>query len=370
MHTVHVNLAERSYPIYIASGLLDDPQWLAHLRGGRQVMIVTNTAVGPLYQARLERTLAKHHPGGEVRSVVLPDGEEHKTLAVMNDIITALLQNRFDRGCTLLALGGGVVGDITGFAAACYQRGVDYLQFPTTLLAQVDSAVGGKTAVNHALGKNMIGAFYQPRAVVADMGTLRTLPERELRAGIAEVIKYGLIRDVEFFNWLEGNLEALLRRDDAALAFAVARSCSNKAEVVAGDEREAGARALLNLGHTFGHAVETGLGYGKWLHGEAVAAGMAMAADLSHRLGWLSQDEVARIRALLKRAHLPAAAPASLDAAQLRELMTVDKKTQAGRLRLVLLKHIGEAVVTADFEVPALMGTLQTCRATDVISGA
>ncbi|HTT07576.1 MAG TPA: 3-dehydroquinate synthase [Gammaproteobacteria bacterium] len=369
MHTVHVNLAERGYPIYIAPGLLDDPKWLAHLRG-RQVMIVTNTIVGPLYQARVEHTLAKHHPGCEVRSVVLPDGEEHKTLAVMSEIVTALLQNRFDRGCALLALGGGVVGDLTGFAAACYQRGVDHLQFPTTLLAQVDSAVGGKTAVNHALGKNMIGAFHQPRAVVADTATLHTLPERELHAGLAEVIKYGLIRDAEFFNWLENNLDVLLRRDDAALAYAIARSCRNKAEVVAADEREAGGRALLNLGHTFGHAIETGLGYGVWLHGEAVGAGMAMAADLSHRLGWLSQVDAARIRALLKRAHLPAAAPASLDAARLRELMAVDKKTQAGRLRLVLLRRIGEAVVTADFETAALMTTLRTCCATDATSAA
>lgn len=369
MHTVHVNLAERSYPIYIAPGLLDDPKWIAHLRG-RQVMIVTNTTVGPLYQARVERTLKDHQAHCEVRNVVLPDGEEYKTLTVMHEIVTALLQNRFERGCTLLALGGGVVGDITGFAAACYQRGVDYLQFPTTLLAQVDSAVGGKTAVNHELGKNMIGSFHQPRAVVADTGTLRTLPDRELRAGLAEVIKYGLIRDAEFCDWLERNLDALLRRDDAALAYAIARSCRNKAEVVAADERESGERALLNLGHTFGHAIETGLGYGVWLHGEAVAAGMALAADLSSRLGWLSRADVARIRALLARAGLPAAAPASLDPPHFRELMAVDKKAQAGRLRLVLLKRIGEAVVTADYEAPILMTTLQNCRAEAVISAA
>ncbi len=362
MRTIHVNLGERSYPIYIAPGLLDDPAWIAHLRG-RQVMIVTNTTVGPLYQARLEGALARHLAGCEVRSVALPDGEEYKTLAVMNDIVTALLQNRFDRGCTLLALGGGVVGDIAGFAAACYQRGVDYLQFPTTLLAQVDSAVGGKTAVNHELGKNMIGSFHQPRAVVADTATLRTLPEREFRAGLSEVIKYGLIRDAEFFDWLEGNLEALLRRDDDALVHAISRSCRNKAEVVAADEREAGGRALLNLGHTFGHAIETGLGYGAWLHGEAVAAGMAMAADLSHRLGWLGRTELERIRDLLRRASLPAAAPSSLDAASLRELMAVDKKIQTGRLRLVLLRRIGEAAVTSDFEAPALMATLRDCRA-------
>jgi 3-dehydroquinate synthase len=369
MHTVHVNLEERSYPIYIAPGLLDDPTWIVHLRG-RQVMIVTNTMVGPQYQTRVERTLEQHHAGGVVKSVVLPDGEEHKTLTVMYEIVTALLQNKFDRGCALLALGGGVVGDIAGFAAACYQRGVDYLQFPTSLLAQVDSAVGGKTAVNHALGKNMIGSFHQPRAVVADTGTLRTLPHRELRAGLAEVIKYGLIRDADFFNWLEANLDALMNRDDAALAYAIARSCRNKAEVVAADERESGDRALLNLGHTFGHAIETGLGYGVWLHGEAVAAGMVMAADLSHRLGWLSRGDVTRIRTLLKRAGLPAAAPASLDPSRFNELMAVDKKTQAGHLRLVLLKRIGEAVVTADFGSPALMATLQTCRAVDVISRA
>jgi 3-dehydroquinate synthase len=297
-----------------------------------------------------------------VERVILPDGERYKTLEVWNRIMDALLGSRFGRDCTILALGGGVVGDMAGFAAACYQRGVDFVQVPTTLLAQVDSSVGGKTGVNHVLGKNMIGAFHQPRAVVADTDTMSTLPDRELSAGIAEVIKYGLIRDPGLFAWLEANMEVLLARDSAALAYAVERSCRNKAEVVAADEREGGQRALLNLGHTFGHAIETGMGYGEWLHGEAVAAGMCMAADLSHRLGWIDATALARTRDLIAAARLPVDPPAEMATARFRELMAVDKKVRDGRLRLVLLKGIGSSLVTGDFDAQALDDTLSRAR--------
>ena len=344
MKTLEVALGERSYPIYIGAGLLGDPRWVVPHLAGRRALVVTNETVAPLYLDRVEQSLQDipHE------AVVLPDGERHKTLDTVNRVFDRLLEGRHDRRTTLIALGGGVVGDITGFAAACYQRGVAFVQVPTTLLAQVDSSVGGKTGVNHPLGKNMIGAFHQPRAVVADTDTLATLPARELRAGIAEVIKYGLIRDPELFRWLETHMEGLLERDPALLAEAIERSCRNKAEVVAADERESGQRALLNLGHTFGHAIETGLGYGAWLHGEAVGAGMALAARLSARLGWLDAAAVTRIDALLERAGLPAAPPDGLAGERALELMAVDKKVQDGRLRLVLLKGIGEAVVTAD----------------------
>ena len=287
---------------------------------------------------------------------------EYKTLEVLNNIFTALLKNHCDRKTTLIALGGGVVGDMTGFAAATYQRGVPFIQIPTTLLAQVDSSVGGKTGVNHPLGKNMIGAFHQPQCVIIDTDTLATLPDRELSAGLAEVIKYGLIGDTEFFVWLEQNLDKLMQRDPQALAFAIERSCADKARVVAADEREAGSRALLNLGHTFGHAIETGAGYGAWLHGEAVAAGMCMAADLSRRLGWLTPDECARIERLVQRARLPTRAPRTLSAAQLRECMNVDKKVEAGKLRLVLPRGFGHAVITPDFPPALLHETLEQCR--------
>ena len=358
MKTLRVELGPRTYPIHIGEGLLGRPELLApHIRG-RQVMVVSNDTVAPLYLERLRGGL----DGFQCASVVLPDGEEYKTLEVMNRIITALLENRFDRSVTLVALGGGVVGDITGFAAACYQRGVDYIQVPTTLLAQVDSSVGGKTAVNHALGKNMIGAFHQPRCVIADTATLDTLPDRELSAGLAEVIKYGLIRDSGFFEWLETAVPGLRAREPQRLADAVERSCRNKAEVVAADERESGVRALLNLGHTFGHAIETGLGYGRWLHGEAVGAGMYMAADLSVRLGWLETQALARIETVLQDAGLPVRAPQSLAPGRMLELMAVDKKAQEGRLRLVLLEAIGEAVVTSEFERSALERTLAECR--------
>lgn len=359
-HELQVELGERRYPIHIGAGLLDASSLYApHIRGS-QVMIVTNTTIAPLYLARLEQALA----GYQIRSVVLPDGEAFKTLEVMQRIITGLLDARFDRGCTLVALGGGVIGDITGFAAACYQRGVDYLQVPTTLLAQVDSSVGGKTAVNHPLGKNMIGAFHQPRCVIADTDTLHTLPDRELHAGIAEVIKYGLIRDRDFLAWLRLHLPALVARDGQSLAYAIDRSCRNKAEVVAADERESGERALLNLGHTFGHAIETGLGYGVWLHGEAVAAGMCMAADLSSRLGWLTAADVAEVDALMGGAGLPTRAPQALAPDRMLELMAVDKKAKNGRIRLVLLKELGRAVVSSDYDPDALAQTLAECRAT------
>ena len=351
---LQVALGDRAYPIHIGQGLLADPRWYQpHIRG-RQVMIVTNETVAPLYLAPVLQALA----GYRVAQVILPDGEQYKTLEVWNRIFDGLLSNRFSRDCTLVALGGGVVGDMAGFAAACYQRGVAFLQVPTTLLAQVDSSVGGKTGVNHPLGKNMIGAFHQPGAVVIDTDTLDTLPEREIAAGLAEVIKYGLIRDPAFFGWLEARMPALLARDSQALAEAIERSCQNKAEVVAADEREAGQRALLNLGHTFGHAIETGMGYGAWLHGEAVGAGMCLAADLSHRLGWLPADDLARARALIAAAGLPIVPPPELTPQAFRDHMAVDKKVQDGRLRLVLLQGIGTSLVTGDFDLTKLDETL------------
>ncbi len=359
MKTLELDLGERSYPIYIGSGLLARAELLTSYIHGARVAIVTNDTVAPLYLGRVRPHLARYNPV----EVILPDGEQYKTLEVLNRIFDALLQNRCDRQTTIVALGGGVIGDMAGFAAATYQRGVPFIQVPTTLLSQVDSSVGGKTGVNHPLGKNMVGAFYQPRAVVIDTDTLNTLPDRELSAGLAEVIKYGLIRDPEFFAWLEAHMDRLLARDPAALAEAIERSCRNKAEVVAADEREAGVRAILNLGHTFGHAIETGMGYGAWLHGEAIAAGMAMATDLSRRLGWLTEHDVARTRALIERARLPVQAPPMLTAAQFRALMSVDKKVQAGKLRLVLLKSIGEAIITGDVPAAALDETLVAARA-------
>lgn len=343
MHTLEVSLGKRSYPIHIGPGLLAQPELLTRALRSRQVLIVSNATVAPLYLARLESLLE----GRTVAHCVLPDGEQFKDLQHLDAIFTALLENRFNRDCTLIALGGGVVGDMTGFAAASYQRGVDFIQVPTTLLSQVDSSVGGKTGVNHALGKNMIGAFKQPQAVIIDTDVLNTLPERELKAGLAEVIKYGLIRDIPFLEWLEANMDRLLAREPAALAEAIQRSCQNKAEVVAADELEqTDLRALLNLGHTFGHAIETGMGYGEWLHGEAVATGMLMAADLSQRLGWISAADVARVRRVLKLAGLPVVPPANLSVEEFLEHMSVDKKVKDGQLRLVLLRQLGEAVVS------------------------
>jgi 3-dehydroquinate synthase len=358
MKILRVELGERSYPIYIGSGLLASSDLLeGHIRG-RQVMVVTNETVAPLYLGGVLGRLAGFH----AEALVLPDGEQFKTLDIVQRVYDDLLQKRFDRNSTLVALGGGVIGDMVGFAAATYQRGIDFLQIPTTLLAQVDSSVGGKTGVNHPLGKNMIGAFYQPRCVLIDTDTLATLEDRQLRAGLAEVVKYGLIRDEAFFLWLEGNIRGLLAHEPAVLAYAIERSCRNKAEVVAADERESGSRALLNLGHTFGHAIETGLGYGRWLHGEAVAAGMAMAADLSQRLAWLSASDRRRVDDLLTAAGLPTHCPEAVDSRRMLDLMGVDKKVLGGRLRLVLLKGIGKAVVSSDFPPELLDRTLETCR--------
>ncbi len=355
MRQVTVELGVRSYPVYIGGDLLGSEQMLARHLDSRQVLVVTNTTVGPLYLKRVMGALA----ACETHSLTIPDGEIYKTLDVMNDIVTELLKRRFNRDAALLALGGGVVGDVTGFAAAVYQRGIRYLQLPTTLLAQVDSAVGGKTAVNHELGKNMIGAFHQPAAVISDTATLATLPPREFSAGLAEVIKYGLIRDPEFFAWLEQNMDELMQREGDALEQAIYQSCLNKAAVVAEDEQEAGVRAILNLGHTFGHAIETALNYREWLHGEAVAVGMLMAADLSRRLGWLQADVPERLKALLRRAKLPVAPPPAVDARRMRELMKVDKKARSGGLRLVLLQDLGRAVVTPDYGEAHLKETLE-----------
>jgi 3-dehydroquinate synthase len=352
---LNVELGERSYPIHIGAGLLDDSALFASLVKSEQVVVLSNEVVAPLY---LDRVRA-HFSARRCEVLVLPDGEAHKTLESFGQVMGFMLEKRLERGALLVALGGGVIGDLGGFAAACYQRGIDFLQVPTTLLAQVDSSVGGKTAVNHPLGKNMIGAFHQPIAVIADTDTLSTLPARELHAGLAEVIKYGLIRDLPFFEWLERHIDALLARQPAALAEAVQRSCQNKAEVVAADERETGERATLNLGHTFGHAIETASGYGNWLHGEAVAAGMCMAAQLSARAGWLSAAELERTLALIARAQLPVAPPPDISAATFRELMLHDKKNIGGRIRLVLLQGLGKSCVTRDYDDALLEAVLR-----------
>ncbi len=348
-----VDLDDRSYPIYIGTGLLSKPEYLCPYISGSQVMIVSNETIAPIYLGRISNLLADY----QVDTVILPDGEKYKTLETLNRIFDELLCKRHNRTTTLIALGGGVIGDMTGFAAACYQRGVNFIQIPTTLLAQVDSSVGGKTAVNHPKGKNMIGAFYQPQCVVADTDTLNTLPDREYHAGLAEVVKYGLIRDMDFFVWLESNMERLLARDPEAIAIAVHRSCENKARVVHEDEKEGGIRAILNFGHTFGHAIETAQGYGAWLHGEAIAAGMVMATELSRRMGWVSEDDKQRVVSLLERCQLPVWAPKSIDRQTFMSLMSVDKKVLDGTLRLVLLKSLGDAIVTTDFD-PAYLRSL------------
>jgi len=354
MNTLTVALGERSYPIHIGTGLLARGELLKPHLSGRQVMIVTNNVVAPLYLKAAISALDSF----EVHNFILPDGESFKTLESLQRIFDALMAVPCDRDTTILALGGGVIGDIAGFAAACYQRGIGLIQIPTTLLAQVDSSVGGKTAVNHPRGKNMIGAFYQPRAVIADIDTLRTLPDRELRAGLAEVIKYGLIRDREFFDWLENSMASLLNRDAAALEHAVERSCRNKAAVVAADERERGERALLNLGHTFGHAIETATGYRDWLHGEAVAAGMVMAARVSLELGNLTHTQWQRVRDVVAAAGLPTRPP-HIEVDDFLGYMAVDKKAAQGRVRLVLLRDIGDAYLSADYSPVALLNTLK-----------
>ena len=350
MQTLTVDLGDRTYPIYIGEQLLLRADLLGSHIGGKQVCIVSNATVAPLYLDAIKTSLHGFH----IDEVVLPDGEQYKTLAQLNTIFDALLEKRHNRTTTLVALGGGVVGDMTGFAAACYQRGVDFIQIPTTLLAQVDSSVGGKTGVNHPLGKNMIGAFHQPRCVVADTDLLRTLPEREFSAGVAEIVKYGLICDAEFYRWLQHNMHQLMARDANVLREAIYRSCANKAKVVAADEREGGLRAILNLGHTFGHAIETAQGYGNWLHGEAIAVGMVMAADFSARLGWIEQQDVNVLRDLLVRAKLPTQPPKTISVDQFLALMAVDKKVLDGNLRLVLLQKIGAATVTSNFPLHEL----------------
>lgn len=345
----------RSYPIYIGSGLLAQPELLSRHIRSRQVLIVTNDTIAPLYLAKLQATLTEY----QVETVILPDGEQFKTLQYLEKIFDQLLAKKFSRNSTLIALGGGVIGDMGGFAAACYQRGIAFIQIPTTLLAQVDSSVGGKTGVNHPLGKNMIGAFYQPQCVIADADVLDTLDDRQLSAGLAEVIKYGLIRDVAFLEWLEANMGKLLTRDKAALAYAIERSCLNKAEVVGEDEFESGVRATLNLGHTFGHAIETGSGYGHYLHGEAVAIGTCFAADLSRRLGWLNDADVERIIAVFKAARLPVTPPKEMTTEQYVDLMAVDKKNVDGKIRVILLKAVGKASLPINVDLAHLQASLK-----------
>jgi 3-dehydroquinate synthase len=353
-----VPLGDRSYPIHIGDGLLGDAALLAAVLPARRVAVVTNDIVGPLYLPRLQATWAAAG-ATPLLEIVLPDGERHKTLPTVSRILDTLVANRFARDDLVVALGGGVVGDMAGFAAACYQRGIGFVQMPTTLLAQVDSSVGGKTGVNHPGGKNLIGAFHQPKAVIADTATLATLPPRELRAGLAEVVKHALICDAAFFSWLEANADALLALDPAALAHAVHRCCTIKAGVVSRDERETGERALLNLGHTFGHAIEQVTGFGPWLHGEAVGVGLSMAAGMSQRAGWLPAADAARLDALLARLGLRTEARGAVTPQAARAAMQLDKKVQGGRVRLVLLKGIGQAFVTADWPTDAFDATLQ-----------
>jgi len=354
MNTMQVQLGDRSYPIYMGAANLSKPELLTRHIKSRQVVIVTNETIAPLYLDQVSRHLQQY----QLEVVILPDGEQYKTLATMEIILSAMLRQHFSRNATLIALGGGVIGDISGFSAACYQRGIPFIQIPTTLLAQVDSSVGGKTGVNHELGKNMIGAFYQPQCVIIDVNVLETLDDRQFAAGLAEVIKYGLIRDADFFAWIEANIERILARDQEALTYIIDQSCRNKAEIVASDERESGIRAILNLGHTFGHAIETGMGYGSYLHGEAVAIGTCQAADLSRRLGWLDNADVNRIIAIFNKAALPTQPPAELSAEKFISLMAVDKKNVDGEIRLILLKKIGEASLPISVEKTTLLATL------------
>ncbi|PID46223.1 MAG: 3-dehydroquinate synthase [Proteobacteria bacterium] len=355
MQTLTVDLGDRSYPIYIGSGLLNRPELLTPFIHGKSTITVSNETVAPLYMAAVQANLH----GLQNCQVVLPDGECFKTLTVLDQVFTGMLENACDRRTTLLALGGGVVGDMGGFAAASYQRGINFIQIPTTLLAMVDSSVGGKTGVNHPLGKNMIGAFHQPQCVLIDIDTLHTLPDRELSAGIAEVVKYGLINDPEFLTWLTDNMAALMARDADALSYAIYRSCQNKANIVAEDEQEKGRRALLNLGHTFGHAIESGMGYGNWLHGEAVATGTVMAAELSSKMGWIDASDVAFVKHLFQQANLPVDPPEELSADQFMQYMARDKKVQDGVLKLILLRQLGEAVMSSDYDPQALQAVLE-----------
>ena len=347
MQTLYVELGERRYPIFIGSDL-DPKALLEPYIHGRQVMIVSNETIAPLYLARY--VAAIEALGKTVATCILPDGEKYKNIEHLNLIFDALLASGFNRDCTVLALGGGVIGDMAGFASACFQRGVYFIQVPTTLLSQVDSSVGGKTGINHPLGKNMIGAFQQPQVVLADMSQLKTLPSRELSAGLAEVIKYALLGDADFLTWLEQHMDALVQGDEAALAEAVYRSCAHKARIVANDEKEQGERALLNLGHTFGHAIESYLGYGEWLHGEAVATGMVMAADLSQRMGWISAEDLTRTKNIIQRANLPIVCP-QIPLDDFLAYMSHDKKVLNGQLRLVLMQAVGQAIITRTFDV-------------------
>ncbi|KAK8606719.1 hypothetical protein V6N13_052481 [Hibiscus sabdariffa] len=356
---VEVDLGNRSYPIYIGSGLLDQHQLLQKHVHGKKVIVVTNTTIAPLYLDKVVDALTRGNPNVSVENVILPDGEKYKNMETLMKVFDKAIESRLDRRCTFVALGGGVIGDMCGFAAAAFLRGVNFIQIPTTVMAQVDSSVGGKTGINHPLGKNLIGAFYQPQCVLVDTNTLDTLPDRELASGLAEVIKYGLIRDAKFFEWQEKNIEKLMARDPDALAYAIKRSCENKAEVVSLDEKESGLRATLNLGHTFGHAIETGFGYGEWLHGEAVAAGTVMAVDMSYHLGWIDSSIVKRVNDILLRAKLPTAPPETMTVEMFKSVMAVDKKVADGLLRLILLKGpLGNCVFTSEYDRKALDDTL------------
>ena len=359
MRTLKVDLEDRSYPIFIGKELFKSENLFPYIKG-KQVMVVSNETVAPLYLEKFKQSLADNGiRAKQIRETILPDGESYKNLDTINSIFDQLMQNNFDRKATLIALGGGVIGDMTGFAAACYRRGINFIQVPTTLLSQVDSSVGGKTGVNHPLGKNMIGAFYQPQAVIADISTLDTLEDRELRAGIAEVIKYGFIYDAEFFEWLEENLEKLLQRDYEALSYAVYRSCQIKAEVVEKDELEHGIRALLNFGHTFGHAIETYTGYSSWLHGEAIATGMCMGLTMSRIMGWLDKASEERGIEIIERAGLPVTAPQGMATVDFIKLMQADKKVLDGVVRLILIKKIGSGVIVDDYTQEIFRDTLE-----------
>ncbi|PKA55667.1 3-dehydroquinate synthase [Apostasia shenzhenica] len=359
--SVEVDLGNRSYPIYIGSGLLDEPDLLQRHVAGKRVLVVTNSTIAPLYLDRVVEALRHGNPEIYVEKVILPDGEKYKNMETLMKVFDKAIESRMDRRCTFVALGGGVIGDMCGFAAAAYVRGVNFIQIPTTLMAQVDSSVGGKTGINHPLAKNMIGAFYQPQCVLVDTDTLKTLPDRELASGIAEVIKYGLIRDAKFFEWQEKNMQAMLARDPNALAYAIKRSCENKAEVVSLDEKESGLRATLNLGHTFGHAIEASFGYGKWLHGEAIAAGMVMVADMSYRLGWVDSSIVERVLNIIQKANLPTAPPQMMTVELFKSTMAVDKKVADGLLRLILLKGpLGSCVFTGEYDRKVLDDTLHS----------
>nr|ACA50282.1 dehydroquinate synthase [Echinacea angustifolia] len=356
---VDVDLGDRSYPIYIGSGLLDQPDLLQRHIHGKRVLVVTNTTVAPLYLDKVVSALTVGNPNVTVESVILPDGEKYKDMDTLMKYFDKAIESRLDRRCTFVALGGGVIGDMCGYAAASFLRGVNFIKFLRLVWHQVDSSVGGKTGINHRLGKNLIGAFYQPQCVLIDTDTLNTLPDRELYSGLAEVIKYGLIRDAPFFEWQEKNMQALLARDPEAFTYAIKRSCENKAEVVSQDEKESGLRATLNLGHTFGHAIETSYGYGHWLHGEAVAAGTVMAVDMSYRLGWIDKSIVERVSNILKQAKLPTTPPEMMTVDMFRSVMAVDKKVADGLLRLILLKGpLGSCVFTGDYDRKALDETL------------